>query len=374
MTNLPGTEEDVGVSGLLSADSRQPQIGDHSVSDDDEENPHSKLSAVHGPYMQVAEDELDGDGTATNDLSLDMDDIILEHSSTSFRWQPFLLANLLRDDRFQIGRTKLLDGAVAVKFLKFLGLTYVSIVVMYHYVRWMQWENDRSYTLADFFTYESTLVALDSMMFFIVGRLFQQRGVDCLAWILPMLACNLYSSYLTTFDFLQHSATLYEMHCRWSWKLWAFVAVVIPIVVGVVVLHVDRAVRQRTVWMQLFELLLCGFFFLAPYVSSPYFHLHHWYVGWLVGMHFNVDTWWSRMVMAWCWGAYVNGIAVYGRDPVLTCGYAYFLSVDQHCPYMKCYWDGLAEAHDHPNDTNHTVVAPMEPPDWRNCSAEAYHP
>ena len=79
-------------------------------------------------------------------------------------------------------------------------------------------------------------------------------------------------------------------------------------------------------------------------------------------------TRWSRLAMAWCWGMYVNGIAVYGRDPVLTCEYAYFLTLDNRCPYISCYLEGLA-------DKNNTKVKEMAPVDWRNCSAtDDYHP
>jgi hypothetical protein len=69
--------------------------------------------------------------------------------------------------------------------------------------------------------------------------------------------------------------------------------------------------------------------------------------------------------MAWCWGMYINGIAVYGRDPVLTCEYAYFLSMDNRCPYMSCYVEAM-------NDTI-TNVTEMVAADWRNCSAEGFH-
>jgi len=78
--------------------------------------------------------------------------------------------------------------------------------------------------------------------------------------------------------------------------------------------------------------------------------------------------------MAWCWGMYINGIGVYGRDPVLSCALAYFYSVDLRCPYIKCYTEALA----HPvNDTTTPTPPPvveMEPVDWRNCSSDGYHP
>lgn len=43
------------------------------------------------------------------------------------------------------------------------------------------------------------------------------------------------------------------------------------------------------------------FFFMAPVMTSSYFHFHHWFAGWLIGMHANFDVWWSRAAMAYCW-------------------------------------------------------------------------
>jgi hypothetical protein len=118
-------------------------------------------------------------------------------------------------------------------------------------------------------------------------------------------------------------------------------------------------------------MMLCFSFFLFPLTTSKYFHMHHWFAGWCFGMHCNFDVWWSRAIMAWCWGAYINGIATYGRDPALTCEYAYFLTVDQKCPYVQCYLEALLLPH---NMTNVTHVKEMIAPDWRNCSAvDAYH-
>jgi hypothetical protein len=82
--------------------------------------------------------------------------------------------------------------------------------------------------------------------------------------------------------------------------------------------------------------------------------------------------------MAFLWGAYINGIAVYDRDPVLTCEYAYFLTVDQRCPYANCFLETLANnspivAHDTNYSMGVNVKPPMNPSDRRNCSAGGYH-
>jgi hypothetical protein len=112
------------------------------------------------------------------------------------------------------------------------------------------------------------------------------------------------------------------MHCKWPWQLWIFTILVIPLLASVAYLHFQYAWRKRLVVQKCVEVIFCNTFLLFPLVTSSYFHLHHWFAGFLVGMHLNYDVWWSRAAMAWCWGCYINGIAVYGRDPVLTCAYA----------------------------------------------------
>jgi hypothetical protein len=232
-------------------------------------------------------------------------------------------------------------------------------------------ENDEALTIGKIWLYEGNLIIMDATFFFVVGRLHKQRGVDHLAWVVTALLANIYSSGMTAFAFLRHSSTLYEMHCLWPWSLWIFAFASGALVVGVVLLHVHRSVQDGVHVQKLVELILGTGLLLMPLMSSPFFHFHHWLAGWLVGMHCNFDVWWSRAAMAWCWGCYINGIAVYGRDPVLTCGYAYYLSTSLGCPYMKCYLDGIL--HPHTDGGNHTSVEPMLSPDWRNCSASTYH-
>ena len=73
--------------------------------------------------------------------------------------------------------------------------------------------------------------------------MFRTVGVDNVEWMGTVVASNVYSSYITDFTMFQHSATLYEMHCRWLWQLWAFVGCVAPLIVWIVVYHVRLAAR-----------------------------------------------------------------------------------------------------------------------------------
>ena len=230
-------------------------------------------------------------------------------------------------------------------------------------------ENDESYTVGDMILYDGQPILMDTMFFFVLGRLYEKRGVDHPAWLMVAFFGGLLKSLETKVPLLQASVTLYNMYCRWPWQLWAFAIVMVVLIAVVIFYHVRYAIRQNIWVMKMIEMTFCVCLFLVPPLSSPYFHFHHWFASWLLGMHLNFDVWWSRLCMAYCWGDYVNGIAVYGRDPLLTCGYAFYLSATGRCPYLQCYIDAL-------QDTNHTHsdYQPMEAQDWWNCSAENYLP
>jgi hypothetical protein len=370
--NRGGIEEDS--DGGDDGGIRRPAAkGDYSLvaslDAGDEEDPSNLFSARSPDDDEIGEHDDRGQPERRDGIMRDSQDGSLFPAA-----RRLLHVTLLPDDRFALAGVKLLDGPSAVKLLKFCALTFAMVAAMHAAIRRAGWESDPRMRLPDLWLYEGNLVVLDSVLFFVVGRMHRQRGVDHLAWMAWMLAANLYASGITNLAFLRHSVTLYEMRCKWPWKLWAFVGLILPLVVAIILLHVRRAVRDGVFVVKLIEMILSVVLFLIPPLTSDYFHLHHWFAGWIIGMHCNFDVWWSRATMAWCWGLYVNGIAAYGRDPLLTCGYAYWLSTDLRCPYMQCYLDALEQAAMQ-NDTaaNHTVK-PMITPDWRNCSADGYHP
>lgn len=298
---------------------------------------------------------------------------LIRSSTQTALWYKVLHRTLLPDSGLSLRGYPIVEGTFTVKLLKFILLTFLSIAVVHLIVGHFFSDRDKTLLLWHIWVYEGELIVRDCIVAFVVGRMWRQRGVDHLAWVGTTILANFYFESQNFVYFLQHSLTLYEMHCVWPWELWIFVLVLVPSIGALVVAHVVFAFRKRILQMKLMELALCIFFFVAPLVPSSYFHLHHWYAGWLLGMHANFDVWWSRFAMAWCWGMYINGIAVYGRDPVLTCEYAYFLTVDDHCPYVNCYLEAMKELREHP--MNHTThVKEMLPANWRNCSSVDYHP
>ena len=51
-------------------------------------------------------------------------------------------------------------------------------------------------------------------------------------------------------------------------------------------------------------------------------------------MHSTNDVWWSRLTMSVLWGIYIHGIAVWGRDPILTCAISLYRSENGQCPFL----------------------------------------
>ena len=316
-----------------------------------------------------------GDGT------IDIDDTVRTTPSTERNWNVDIWHRTIVPDRNFVLRLcngqewPLFDDGsqtqFVVKLLKFVLMTFLMITLVHVAVRQVFNDYDRNMTLWYTWMFEGDLIVRDCIVFFVVGRMWKMPGVDHLAFVGAIIAANVYYESQNYMFFLQHSLTLFEMHCKWPWQLWAFVAILIPTIGSLVFAHVVRAYRTRILVMKLIEMALCIVFFMLPMLPSKYFHLHHWYAGFLLGMHCNMDIWWSRFAMAYCWGMYINGIAVYGRDPVLTCEYSYFLTLDQRCPYISCYLEALQ----HPkNDTDHPPVQEMVAADWRDCSSTDYIP
>ena len=225
-------------------------------------------------------------------------------STPPTRWQRavnILHKNLLPDQGIVIAGFPMVEGEFTIKLVKFVLLTFFSIAVVHKIVEHYISDRDRSMTLFHIWRFDTNLIVMDCVFFFLVGRLWKQNGVDHLAWLLPMIVCNIYFESQAYIPWLQHSVSLFEIHCIWPWQLWLFVLILVPTIGSLVVCHVHRAWTKRVLLVKIVELSMCIFFFMAPVMSSPYFHFHHWFAGWLLGMHCNFDVWWSRAAMAYCW-------------------------------------------------------------------------
>lgn len=245
--------------------------------------------------------------------------------------------------------------AQVFSFVKFSVITLCLVLAIHVLVRRLNWEHDALNTLEAIALYQSNLIWLDLVVFFVVCRC--PLDLDSPSWLLVTATSSFFSSWITRFPFLQHSATLFEIHCSWSWMTWVYALVVLLICSALVIHHVRYASQNKRLLYKFAEVTLtaCAMFGPSLLLAPSDFHLHHWLVGWWLGMHCNFPTIYSKLAMAWCWGMYINGIAVYGRDPVQMCGYIDYYYEDQHC---------------HAETRLHGDI----PSDWRNCSSSGYHP
>jgi len=277
----------------------------------------------------------------------------------------FELKTLLPDSDWEINGTVILNGGIPAKLTKLIAFTFLAIFWLNWLVSHRENHRDDDLSIGKIWKFEGGLIVRDVVVFFLVGRMWKMRGVDNFAWAGIVLGCNAVLEAQHYVSWLRHSSTLWDIHCTWEWQTWAYAVICCAASIAVAAMHIIQACKERNIVMKTFEISLSIVFFLVPVIPSPYFHFHHWFAGWLFGMHANFDRWWSRAAMAWCYGLYINGVAVYGRDPVLTCGYAYFLSWDQKCPYLEC---------GHVPLPSHGLLGLDQPANWRNCSDDRYHP
>ena len=304
-------------------------------------------------------------------LLLSLNERIEIMKSSSPRFQLFVNAlhyNPIPDDVVYYRDVVLIQDSCIVKLAKFSLLTWMFLCTTHAFVRLsiLDWEYDENYTLNDFYLYDFHSVMLDTVVFFVVGRLYSsdRKGVDHLVYVLPLMLGAVYPSLTNTWAFLRHSISMYEIICRWPVALFEYVVGVVALDLCIVYLHLRDAYRNQTLVAKTIELVTCLLLFLIPMVSDSSFHMHHWFAAWLLGMHANSPKWWSRTTQAFLWGMYINGIAVYGRDPILGCAYSYFTSTSAFCSFMSC---NISDGDDETSGETH--YQPYIAPDWHNCTS-----
>jgi hypothetical protein len=260
----------------------------------------------------------------------------------------------------------LFENPWMIKFIKFFSFTLVFITLTHKFIRLIDFEYDKGFNLSDFFRHDFYPVVLDMIVFFFIGRLFRRRGVDRLyPCLIPMMIGCILPSCINEWKIFQYSFSMFEIKCRWPFQLFLACVIGLILVLLLIFFHVRTFYSQGVLLSRVMELIIILLVFLLPNVNDKNFHPHHWYIAWLLGMFANADTRWSIATSCFAWGYYINGIAVYGRDPILGCAYSLYLSIGLKCKYIGCLFD-------QPNTTDATVFKRFIPPDWRECK-EGYY-
>ena len=269
-------------------------------------------------------------------------------------WCDWVLRPLLLDGGDVVRRHGLL---LHVKFLKLVAVsTLITVVTRELSCTLPGWACVQSYGPSQFFTHYFTAQSSDLLVLFFVGRVFQRSGVDSPLFIGMCLLGALWPSAQEQIPFLRVSLSLYAMMCHWSPATWVWVAGELVLVIAVFLKHVHHAYVNKLAVSWVLEVLTILLVCLAPNAADSAFHAHHWYCAWILAMLARFEPCWSLATQAFFVGYYINGIAIYGRHPVLACKEVYFLSDQQGCTLGK-------------NMTNGTEPIYIPPNPW-NCSGD----
>ena len=278
------------------------------------------------------ETDLSFDSTVGSDIDLEQDGNLVvvaiplvnldDASAISIQGIKSLLCrNVISDEScfsLHMGRFKVIESIEAVRMIKFVWVSILSILSMHVAIRKIGWEHDEHYTIRNFISFDLGSVVLDAGAFAVISKVYQRDGVDRLSFFLPMAISIIYGSWSTEIWFLKNSITLHNLKHTWQWQLFLFAGICIIIILAVLGLHVFRSIRDGSIIHKFVKMLMLAILFIVPGSTHEAFHLHHWASFWLLGMFFSRPEWWSQLSMAICWGQYINGIAVWGRDSVLT--------------------------------------------------------
>ena len=232
-----------------------------------------------------------------------------------YLWHYFALlmtSNIFPDTIYlKVKSHDLSPNPIYIRFFKFLSLSVLGIAICNVYVEKEDIHRDVSFDRDEFIFVNFYPCILDIFIFFIIGRLYARRGVDCICFILPAtLSCYIFTQ-TDKYDVLSFSLQAGQSLTTGNWIVCGVVALAL-LYAGV--FHVKYAYRDGLLPGRLFELVTTSGLIMSPYLKNPELHLHHWFSAWLIGCHVNQRYWWSFLTMGALWGGYVNGVGTYGRD------------------------------------------------------------
>jgi hypothetical protein len=233
----------------------------------------------------------------------------------------FYTTNFFSDEVCYLGLIPLFENSYAVRVFKFVIFT-LWIILSFHIIirsRLLHsWEKDTSFDSNELIQVNFSQIITDCLAFSLAGRVFQKKGIDRLEMIVPIWFACFYTSWTNQITYFQSHISINNIMNEWPWQMTLYAMICTSIFVMILMIHFIEAVRDRTYLWRALESMLLLTIFVAVKIDNYTFHLHHYYYAWIVGILFNRQVWWSEIPMAFCWGVYCNGIATYGRDPVVV--------------------------------------------------------
>jgi hypothetical protein len=150
---------------------------------------------------------------ATSNSSNSNSGSVEQTNNNAWTWQRVFHSTLLPDNACTIRNMSIVEGPFTIKLFKFVLFTFFSIGFVHWIVSHRSEHRDVHLNFWEIWVFDGNLIASDCVVFFLVGRLWKQKGVDHLAWIGMVVFSNLYFESQHYISFLKHSLTLYEMSC-----------------------------------------------------------------------------------------------------------------------------------------------------------------
>jgi len=217
------------------------------------------------------------------------------------------------------------------RFAKFLLLTYFAMFCSRSFAKGQGFGHDPTITLDTFMEFTFLPSLCDTLLFFICGRLIWRRGVDCLNFQIPVFCgavlWELFGRVPASWGLGNNLASTEQ----WTAGTWIAFPLFIVLITGQLILHVYFWHKDKLLLGRVLEMAVIVGFGIGPFVTTPAFHLHHWYWAWLGGLLFNLRYSWSFAAQGFMWGMYVNGIAIWGRDSITGCDEVEYLVNTNYC-------------------------------------------
>jgi hypothetical protein len=206
-------------SSIMDEEEQQPMIEEVPADEDD-----------HGTYNDDGNAGLDhqsddclgpysGDDhhlVATNNSNSNTDSVKQQpeaNKNNAWTWQRAFHTTLLPDNACTIRNMSIVEGPFTVKLFKFVLFTFLAIGFLHWLVSHRSEHRDVHLKFWEIWVYDGNLIASDCVVFFLVGRLWKQKGIDHLAWIGMVVLSNLYFVSQHYVSFTKHAMTMYEMSC-----------------------------------------------------------------------------------------------------------------------------------------------------------------
>jgi len=253
----------------------------------------------------------------------------------------FVTGNLLPDEilpDFRLLGQSIFPTKEVMRGVKFYVVTFALIYGIRNYVRESKMEIDEDLTVANFKEFYFLPCLCDTLVYFVLGRLYKRRGCDCFNLFLPMVLGACFMSWLSYIPALNTSFKASSIQNQWTTETWIYSCSLAAIVFGFVIALAVIAAKEGILFGRLVEFVAVSLMAIMPLASSPEFHPHHWFLAILIGVHINQRFWWSLMLQSFMWGVYINGIAVYGRDGLMGCDEVKYRAENLQCSFYDDDW------------------------------------